>query len=112
MMTISPYLGLSGDLLLRHLRCCIANDQPPGWCGYLPIETVVPFSDVLAAIRSLPRPLRAAALCYARVGPDMKHPRTSWRTLARRQRSTHGSLLVLRRRATQAARLVEAALCR
>lgn len=109
-MTVAP--ALSGELVLRHLRCCTANDQYPGWCGYLPAETSVTFAGVLAAIRPLPRPLRAAALCYARVGPDVKTPRTSWRTLARRQRSTHGSLLVLRRRASEAAALVEAALCR
>jgi len=112
LMTMTPLAALSGDFLLRHLRCCQANDQHPGWCEGAPQPVSATFHDVLSVLRSMPRPLRAAALCYARVGPDPKTPRTSWRTLARRQRSTHGSLLVLRQRARDAAALVEAALCR
>lgn len=104
--------AVSGETLLRHLRCCVVNGYDPGWCLGSPVPTGVTLPTALNALRSLPRPLRAAALCYSRVGPDAKTPRTSWRTLARKQRSTHGSLLVLRQRARQAALLIEATLCR
>jgi len=91
---------VSGDLLLRHLRCCQANNKEPGWCEGSPHFIGVSFTAVLSAIRTLPKPLRHAAICYARVGPDLHNPRISWHKLAQR------------RSAAQAALLVEAALCR
>lgn len=100
----------AGELTLRHFRCCVVNGQPPGFCQDTP-QPGLTFRTLCLLLRAIPRPLRSAAFCLARVGHNPKTPKTSWRTLARRRKGLHRTLARLRLDASAAAQAVSL-LCR
>jgi hypothetical protein len=92
-------LQRAGEIVLRHLWCCVAHDLPAGGCLHA-VGLTASRSDVVAALRALPADQRHAAYAFARVGPLQHHPYTSWRRLAR---ARHSNLSALRKAAIRAA---------
>lgn len=84
--------GMSvGEVVVRHLRCCVAHDEPVGACDRNPIFDV-PRDRVVQALRAMPTTERHAVLTYARVGPSSKSPWTGVCTIARRRGETSSGL--------------------
>ena len=72
-----------GEVVVRHLWCCVAHDVPVGTCADDAIIDVRK-DRVVRALWSLPSLQRRDVLSFAKMGPDVKHPYTGLCVLAQK----------------------------
>ena len=72
-----------GEIVVRHLWCCVAHDAPVGTCDN-DVIIDVPKDRVVRALWSVTSIPRRDVLSFAKMGPDVKHPYTGLCVLARK----------------------------
>lgn len=97
---------LPGELVMRHLWCCVAHTFPPASCEGMPMA--VDARRVAPALQSMPAQLRHDVYTYARMGPESKRPYTGLCCLAKKRGMRPKEL---RERAQVGAAMLERALC-
>lgn len=95
-----------GEVVVRHLWCCVAHDAPAGSCEGMPVA--IDPQRVGPALQSLPAAVRHDVYAFARMGPDPKHPYTGLCDLALRRGMRPKDL---RERAISGAQVLTGLLC-